>query len=327
MVSNKIREIRKKAGLTQEQFGDRIMYTKSNISKWETGALSPDISVIQKICQEFNVDISEFFETNKEEQPKDDSRLLPEDGPVVEEIKMNLIKGEPNKENSFLILDVEPFPSRSEFVVYKTPINTVGNEASDTETSTNNANENNIKEKVVEVKKESISSVINNTSFTKFNSMKFYEYLWFKLSMSGVVFLIGVILMAIIFIANPKQFPAYFLSSIAFLIVGTTMAIIFTSRNAKTIGGKIHNSRVRISNELIEIKNLEDNNVESYTYKDIDQVTSKRYDFAKEPIIVSIQFKDQEVLKIYKTSLKFLDKINKLHLNNKNIERSKNEEK
>ena len=84
--------------------------------------------------------------------------------------------------------------------------------------------------------------------------------------MSGVVFLVGVILMAIIFIANPKQFPAYFLSSIAFLIVGTTMAIIFTSRNAKTIGGKIHNSRVRISNELIEIKNLEDNNVSNLTH-------------------------------------------------------------
>lgn len=54
-MNNRIKEIRKKLGLSQEEFGKRLRVTKTSISKIEAGINNPSDQTIKLICSEFNV--------------------------------------------------------------------------------------------------------------------------------------------------------------------------------------------------------------------------------------------------------------------------------
>ena len=54
-MNNRIKEVRKKIGLSQEEFGKRLMVTKTSISKIEAGINNPSDQTIKLICSEFNV--------------------------------------------------------------------------------------------------------------------------------------------------------------------------------------------------------------------------------------------------------------------------------
>ena len=57
MISTKerIKQIRKKEGLTQTQFGERIGVKGNTITNYETGLRTPTDAVLKSICREFNV--------------------------------------------------------------------------------------------------------------------------------------------------------------------------------------------------------------------------------------------------------------------------------
>ena len=54
-IADRIRLIRTNAGLSQQQFADRIMVTRAAISKWENGSGIPSVDSCQIIAREFNV--------------------------------------------------------------------------------------------------------------------------------------------------------------------------------------------------------------------------------------------------------------------------------
>lgn len=54
-MNNRIKLIRRKAHLSQEEFGKRIQITKTSISKIESGINNPSDQTIKLICSEFNV--------------------------------------------------------------------------------------------------------------------------------------------------------------------------------------------------------------------------------------------------------------------------------
>lgn len=54
-MNNRIKEIRKGAGLSQEEFGKRLSVTKTSISKIESGINNPSDQTIKLICSEFSV--------------------------------------------------------------------------------------------------------------------------------------------------------------------------------------------------------------------------------------------------------------------------------
>lgn len=60
-LANKILEIRKKNGLTQDEFAAKLFVTRQAISRWETGETTPSIDTIEKIIEIFNVDGNFFF--------------------------------------------------------------------------------------------------------------------------------------------------------------------------------------------------------------------------------------------------------------------------
>ena len=57
ILSEKITELRKKAGLSQEEFGAEIGVSRQAVSKWEMSQTTPDLNKIMKISKFFGVPI------------------------------------------------------------------------------------------------------------------------------------------------------------------------------------------------------------------------------------------------------------------------------
>ena len=54
-IGDRIREIRKLAGLTTREFGERIGVNNSTVSMYEAGKRNPINSIVLTICKEFGV--------------------------------------------------------------------------------------------------------------------------------------------------------------------------------------------------------------------------------------------------------------------------------
>lgn len=63
-IGNLIYELRIKNNLTQKELADKLLVTSQAISKWENGRGIPDIEMIQKLSEVFEVDISELLSGN-----------------------------------------------------------------------------------------------------------------------------------------------------------------------------------------------------------------------------------------------------------------------
>lgn len=65
-----ILKIRKENNLSQSKFADRLNVTSQAVSKWENGRGIPDIEMLKKISDEFNVDIDEIITGTKKDKKK-----------------------------------------------------------------------------------------------------------------------------------------------------------------------------------------------------------------------------------------------------------------
>lgn len=61
LIGAKMQEYRKKAGLSQEEFADKIGVTRQAVSKWETDKAYPDLDKLVAICDIFQVSIEELI--------------------------------------------------------------------------------------------------------------------------------------------------------------------------------------------------------------------------------------------------------------------------
>lgn len=68
MMKDRIRLIRSKKGLTQDQFAQELDLSKSTVQKWEYGVNEPDKSSIALISATFNVD-PDWIITGEGEDP------------------------------------------------------------------------------------------------------------------------------------------------------------------------------------------------------------------------------------------------------------------
>lgn len=56
-VGEKLKEARKKAGLSQEQFAEKLSVSRSAVAKWETNKGMPDVENLQAISKLLNASI------------------------------------------------------------------------------------------------------------------------------------------------------------------------------------------------------------------------------------------------------------------------------
>lgn len=83
-IGERISVLRKKNGLTQDDFAQRFHVTRQTVSNWENGKSDPDLAMIVRIGEEFQISLDE---------------LLKEDAAVVRRID-----GEKRKKNFLLIV-------------------------------------------------------------------------------------------------------------------------------------------------------------------------------------------------------------------------------
>ena len=66
-IGNKIKELRRVRGVTQEQLADSIGVTFQAVSKWECGICLPDITLAPSLASYFGVSLDELFDFNMHE--------------------------------------------------------------------------------------------------------------------------------------------------------------------------------------------------------------------------------------------------------------------
>lgn len=66
--NEKLIQLRKKNGLSQEELGDKIQVARQTISKWELGETTPEMDKLIKISNLFDISLDELIKDNKEEK-------------------------------------------------------------------------------------------------------------------------------------------------------------------------------------------------------------------------------------------------------------------
>ena len=61
-MENKIYQLRKSCGMTQEQLAEEVGVARQTISKWELGETAPDIKQAQVLAQIFGITLNELVE-------------------------------------------------------------------------------------------------------------------------------------------------------------------------------------------------------------------------------------------------------------------------
>lgn len=64
IIGNNIKELRKSNKLTQYELAEKLNYSNKAISRWESGDIIPDVLTLNKICEVFNIPLSQIFEKN-----------------------------------------------------------------------------------------------------------------------------------------------------------------------------------------------------------------------------------------------------------------------
>ena len=61
-IGSYIAKKRREKNLTQEQLAEKLSVSNKTISKWENGKCMPDYSIIEQLCQELSVTLSELMD-------------------------------------------------------------------------------------------------------------------------------------------------------------------------------------------------------------------------------------------------------------------------
>ena len=63
-LGNKILELRKKIGLSQEQLGEKVNVTRQTISNWELGETAPNPEQLKLLSQIFHISVDELLDND-----------------------------------------------------------------------------------------------------------------------------------------------------------------------------------------------------------------------------------------------------------------------
>lgn len=76
MIGSFIAQKRKEKNLTQAQLAERLNISNKTVSKWETGKCMPDYSIIESLCAELDISVSELLNGDKSQKSSDNEQLL-----------------------------------------------------------------------------------------------------------------------------------------------------------------------------------------------------------------------------------------------------------
>jgi len=83
-IGQYIAKKRKEKILTQEQLAEKLSVSNKTISKWENGKCMPDYSIVQSLCKELGISISELMDG---EDRDNNSMRLYDDNHIMDLLK------------------------------------------------------------------------------------------------------------------------------------------------------------------------------------------------------------------------------------------------
>ena len=68
IIGKFILQKRKEKNLTQEQLAEKLGVSNKTVSKWETGKCMPDYSVVQSLCEQLEITVTELMNGEEAEE-------------------------------------------------------------------------------------------------------------------------------------------------------------------------------------------------------------------------------------------------------------------
>ena len=83
--NERLTQLRKKEGLSQEELGYKLNVTRQTVSKWELGQTKPEMDKLTEISQLFNISVDELISESEETTNTADINSIIEDKPIGNE--------------------------------------------------------------------------------------------------------------------------------------------------------------------------------------------------------------------------------------------------
>ncbi len=78
-LGERLYELRKKKGLSQEEVAEKLNVTRQSVSKWETDESKPDFDKIVPICELYEISTNELLNGTKEEKEEQEVETINKD--------------------------------------------------------------------------------------------------------------------------------------------------------------------------------------------------------------------------------------------------------
>lgn len=88
-LGEKIQQLRKAGGLSQEQLAEQLDVSRQSVSKWELGDAVPDINKIVMISELFSVSTDELLKQNNSNAVYKEMQENPHDKTLLDVVEMN----------------------------------------------------------------------------------------------------------------------------------------------------------------------------------------------------------------------------------------------
>ena len=85
----KIRQLRFKAGMTQEQLAEKLGIGPQSVSKWENAVPMPDITTLPMLAEIFGVSIDDLFGLTAEQRVNRIERSLDMEDDLPQDVFLN----------------------------------------------------------------------------------------------------------------------------------------------------------------------------------------------------------------------------------------------
>lgn len=99
-IGENIRKLRKEACMTQKELADTLQISVSNVTKYEKGQLEPNLAILKKICEIFNISADELLNSDTKTTTLSDDFI----NFVIRKYKLDInVKDISNKDKELLL--------------------------------------------------------------------------------------------------------------------------------------------------------------------------------------------------------------------------------
>lgn len=91
--NEKLIKLRKEAGLSQEELGNKLNVARQTVSKWELGETTPEMDKLVKISEIFNISLDALIKEENNAEKNNETNLNNTNSQKLAALVINILKG------------------------------------------------------------------------------------------------------------------------------------------------------------------------------------------------------------------------------------------